>query len=172
MTTSNISGLELYNDLMMLLNASPYERNKVFDQIVGKYLSLIDRKKLEEAYAKKMDLVSVLFRELGVYDIDMLSSKPYIIKVGFINVNVTALFRKVLRVYWPQFVSRFCNNLSLMNIFMQLLPNRRAEIEKDHRYFINQAIKNYLIAGLFAFPEKKDEIMKRVQNPEVKRIFQ
>jgi len=172
MTTINISGLELYSDLMTLLNASPYERNKVFDQIILKYLSLIDRKKLEEVFVKRKDLVSALFKELGVYDVDMLNSKPYIIKVGFISVNVTSLFRKILRVYWSQFVSRFCNNLSLMNIFIQLLPHRRVEIEKEHKYFINQAIKNYVVAGIFAFPEKKDEIMRHAQNPEVKRIFQ
>jgi len=94
MTTINISGLELYNDLMTLLNANPYERNKVFDQIILKYLSLIDRKKLEEVFVKRKDLVSALFKELGVYDVDMLNAKPYVIKVGFINVNVTSLFKK------------------------------------------------------------------------------
>jgi hypothetical protein len=41
-----ISNLEIYNDLMELLNAAPYERDKIFDEKISKYLSLIDREKL------------------------------------------------------------------------------------------------------------------------------
>ena len=163
-----ISNLEIYNDLMELLNASPYERDKVFDKVISKYLSLVDREKLKEAYAKKMDLVPLLFKELNVEDIT--GMKPYIIRVGIISVNVTVILRKVLRVYWKQFVNRFCNNEMLQKIFAQLLPEMKEEIMKDHQYFIKQAIENYLVAGIFAFPEKKDEIIKRAKMPSIRYV--
>jgi hypothetical protein len=163
-----ISNLEIYNDLMELLNAAPYERDKIFDEKISKYLSLIDREKLKEAYAKKMDLVPLLFKELNIEDIT--GMKPYIIRVGIISVNVTAVLRKILRVYWKQFVNRFCNNETLQKIFAQLLPDMKEKIMNDHQYFIKQAIENYLVAGVFAFPEKKEEIINRAKMPSIRYI--